>query len=88
MKTEGTILLVDEEDQGGMNGRGGMNESHGEMLIKEGMKGLKLGRGKGVGGAKGRRSSFIELYLQITVCLQCGTSMSALLLLKTLATLW
>ena len=35
------------------------------MLVKEGMKGLKLRRGKGVGGAKGRSSSFFKLYLQI-----------------------
>ena len=35
------------------------------MLVEEGTKGLKLGREKGVGVAKGRRSSFFELYLQI-----------------------
>ena len=64
-KTEGTILLADKEDQDSMTGRGGMNESHGKMLVKEGMKGLKLRWEKGVGGAKGRRSSFFELYLQI-----------------------
>ena len=42
-----------------------MNESHSEMLVKEGMKGLKLRWGKGVGGAKGRRGSFFMLYHQI-----------------------
>ena len=42
-----------------------MNESHSEMLVKEGTKGLKLGQGKGVGGAKGRRSHFPKLYHQI-----------------------
>ena len=62
---EGTILLADKEDWGSVSRRGGTNESHGKMLIKEGTKGLKLGRGKGTGGAKGRRSSFFKLYLQI-----------------------
>ena len=42
-----------------------MNEFHSEMLIEEGTKGFKLRQGKGVGGAKGRRSFFFELYLQI-----------------------
>ena len=42
-----------------------MNESHSEMLVKEGMKGFKLRQGKGIGGTKGRRSSFFKLYLQI-----------------------
>ena len=48
-----------------MSRQGGTNESHSEMLVEKGIKGLKLRQGQGVGGAKGRRSSLFKLYLQI-----------------------
>ena len=65
-----TILLADEENQGSMSRREGTNESHSEMLVKEGMKELKLRWGKEVGGAKGRRGSFFKLYLLIMFVMQ------------------